>query len=647
MQLAVHPGFVYLSTVVSSTSGALRFSQPNTVANIRTRYTTTLWDQAGVQRQQGNYTFPPCRCRVSTSSFLLPPTPPLLATDATLHYITTTTTFRSAAEIIKHLSSQRNQIKKKKEDVLTAVEGDNVVALEFDTALEFVISGGTYLPGLDDNFLADRTVILPIMHIVTFDNEGKILQIRQTWDQGAMLKQVDVIGKTGRNWPIRDSQEQIKMITNAAKSVSAAASTQRKTDPAVRSRGDSNNSPLFGTREENNQSIASVISPRGGVKPKQRGFDEILGEEPAGTAAASVVSPRGGARPTQRSFYDIVGEEEDNEEEGSPGSGRGRSRSPSKTIAPKAGGDKKFQPSRLFEREEESEAAKNAEAHARERSESPFKSIAPKAGGDKKFKPSRLFETNEDSENDAPGKNGKGPELFYRPNPKRFDHFEFGDGSDPTDAPAEKSEPQPRNSKHGSQWSFDDFVTPQKVAPTRTLQRNNQDSRHWGTGDDVAEEAAHPAQQRIRPSAEVHFEMQDDGTPVASRQNVPRGVSQNANSKLYKDRTTGEEEADNSSAEALGNITNLKNRNTVFGSQFDMTDSSPAQKENQPTKPANKGASSGDRGIRIGGDGMGGAKGTNRDWMFGDGGEEEDPKPAKPMPGRKQGANSGGFNWDF
>lgn len=480
------------------------------------------------------------------------------------------------------------------------------------------------------------------MHIVTFDAEGKIVQIRQSWDQGAMLKQVDVIGKTGRNWPIRDSQEQIKMITNAAKSVSAAASSQKKADPALRSRGESNNSNLFGTREENTQNIASVISPRGGVKPKQRGFDEILGEEPAGAAAASVVSPRGGARPNQRSFHDIVGEEEEDDEEGSPSSGRGRSRSPSKAIAPKAGADKKFQPSRLFEREEQSKASRDAEEHARERSESPFKSVAPKAGADKKFQPSRLFETNEDED----GNTGKGPELFYRPNPKRFNHFEFGDGSDATEAPPEKSEPKPRNPNHGSQWSFDDFVTPQKVAPTRTLQRTNQDSRHWGTGDDVAEEKQHPAQQRNRPSAEVHFQMQDDGTPLAPRQIKPYGVSSNAGSGLYNDRSTGGEDSDDTSAETLGNITNLKNRNTNFGAQFAMSDASPAQKENQPTKPTNKGTTSEGRGIHIGGDGMGGAKGTNRDWMFGDGGEDE-AKQAKPMPGRKQGANSGGFNWDF
>ncbi|KAK6843317.1 hypothetical protein PG987_004177 [Apiospora arundinis] len=558
--------------------------------------------------------------------FIAAPSTSLLATDATLHYITTTTSFKSAAEIIKHLTTQRNQIKKKKEDVLTVIEADNVIAIEFDTAIEFVISGGTYLPGLDDNFLADRTVNLPIMHIVTFDAEGKIVQIRQSWDQGAMLKQVDVIGKTGRNWPIRDSQEQIKMITNAAKSVSATASTQKKADPAVRPRGTSNNS-LFGTREENTQNIASVISPRGGVKPKQRGFDEILGEEPAGTAA-SVVSPRGGARPAQRSFHDIVAEESD-DEEGSPNSGRGRSRSPSKAIAPKAGVDKKFQPSRLFEREEESEAAREAEEHHRGRSESPFKSIAPKAGADKKFKPSRLFETNEDEEN-----TGKGPELFYRPTPR--DSTILNSATALMSQKSKRRRASPRLAKRSTA----------KVAPTRTLQRANQESRHWGAGDDIAEENDQPAQARARPSAEVHFEMQDDGTPVAKRQTVPRGVSSNAASGLYKDKIMGEEEEDDDAdAQALGNITNLKNRNKTFGAQFAMSDNSPAQKENQPAKPASKGHSTAG-GIHIGGDGMGGAKGTNRDWMFGDGGEE-DSKPAKSQPSRKQGAKSGGFNWDF
>ena len=40
--------------------------------------------------------------------------------------------------------------------------------------------------------------------MVHFDKSGKITQIRQYWDQGSLLKQIDVIGARSRNWPIRD-----------------------------------------------------------------------------------------------------------------------------------------------------------------------------------------------------------------------------------------------------------------------------------------------------------------------------------------------------------------------------------------------------------------------------------------------------------
>jgi len=95
--------------------------------------------------------------------FLAAPNSSALATDASLHYITTTTSIDGATDIIKHLASLRNQIKKKKEVALYAIEGQNAIALEADTTLEFVSSGGPFLPGLDDNFLSDKTVVLPIV----------------------------------------------------------------------------------------------------------------------------------------------------------------------------------------------------------------------------------------------------------------------------------------------------------------------------------------------------------------------------------------------------------------------------------------------------------------------------------------------------
>lgn len=95
--------------------------------------------------------------------FLAAPNSSALASDASLHYITTTTTHAGSTDIIKHLGTQRNQIKKKKENCLHVVEGNNAIAAEMETTLEFVISGGAYLPGLDDNFLTDRTVNLVVV----------------------------------------------------------------------------------------------------------------------------------------------------------------------------------------------------------------------------------------------------------------------------------------------------------------------------------------------------------------------------------------------------------------------------------------------------------------------------------------------------
>jgi len=97
------------------------------------------------------------------TQFLEAPTSAALTADASLHYITTTTSHVGATDIIKHLASLRNHVKKERQDVISAVESRNALAAEVDTVLQLVTSGGPYLPGLDDNFLADRTVALPIV----------------------------------------------------------------------------------------------------------------------------------------------------------------------------------------------------------------------------------------------------------------------------------------------------------------------------------------------------------------------------------------------------------------------------------------------------------------------------------------------------
>lgn len=95
--------------------------------------------------------------------FLGAPNSANLTADASLYYITTSTIVHGSTEIIKHFGTLRKQLKKNKEAVLSAVESANGLALEIDTALEFITNGGPYLPRLDDNFLSDRKVYLPVV----------------------------------------------------------------------------------------------------------------------------------------------------------------------------------------------------------------------------------------------------------------------------------------------------------------------------------------------------------------------------------------------------------------------------------------------------------------------------------------------------
>lgn len=100
--------------------------------------------------------------------FLAAPSSAALAPNAVLHYITTTTSFYGPTDIIKHLSSQRNQIKKEKDEIITVVEGQDALAVQTELSLEFQDNGGAYLPGLDDQFLYDRVVHIPVVSAPLF-----------------------------------------------------------------------------------------------------------------------------------------------------------------------------------------------------------------------------------------------------------------------------------------------------------------------------------------------------------------------------------------------------------------------------------------------------------------------------------------------
>ena len=97
-------------------------------------------------------------------SFLANPDGSAMNSDASLNYITTLTTISSAAAIIKHHAAHQRVLAKKEEKVLSCIEGSDALCLDVETTLEFISGGGAYLPGLDDNFLAERVVTFPIVN---------------------------------------------------------------------------------------------------------------------------------------------------------------------------------------------------------------------------------------------------------------------------------------------------------------------------------------------------------------------------------------------------------------------------------------------------------------------------------------------------
>ncbi|OAA45926.1 hypothetical protein BBO_03567 [Beauveria brongniartii RCEF 3172] len=555
--------------------------------------------------------------------FLASPSSSLLADNASLHYITTLTNFSGATDIIKHLTALRKQVTKKQEEILSLVEGKDAIVVEVHTALEFITSGGVYLPKLDDNFLSDRTAYVPITHFVSFDADGKIVQIRQQWDQGALLKQLDIVGKTGRNWPIQDSREQLRQLQSCLKAVGKSAQqASSRNDVVIRTRHNSNN---------------AVRDPHASLN--------LYGsrEELESTPLKAAPMPYGGHRLNQRSVIDIIGDEPEDSE---PGHSRHRSVSPSK-----AGSGKNFQPSRIFDGKQDPEEV-----------ETPKRS-----------------------------------DKFIKPHPTKYNHFDFVDGSDPKDAPVRGVDLDQRpKSKHDSQWSFDDFVTPAKATASKGMR--SQDVQHWNPEMQFSADPAehHPA-GKGRRDAETHFELQDDGEKDARQERVglPRGAMHNEGQSLYNDKLFDEVDPTPGPKRALQTVTNLKDRSKDFNPHFEMADESPSQpprtqhapegkkkmakmmdhnwevyeqsplQENNRSRPvaastsknqkihiagdgmgSRKGAThdEADTKIHIAGDGMGGRRGTSRAWMTG-GDEDENEQPKAQPRGRGAAKKTEGV-WD-
>lgn len=134
------------------------------------------------------------------------------------------------------------------------------------------------------------------IHIVNFE-DGLIKQIRLYWDQSCLLKQIGVIGRNGRNWPIKDGRDQCKLVgssvlgtTNAPGATQAngngngaraslrKSSTSSNASSTHPTRDPHRSLSLFTPQEEEVERIRGPnVAPRSSAKPPSRDFNEIIG----------------------------------------------------------------------------------------------------------------------------------------------------------------------------------------------------------------------------------------------------------------------------------------------------------------------------------------------------------------------------------
>lgn len=376
-----------------------------------------------------------------------------------------------------------------------------------------------------------------------FNSNLQIQNVRIHWDQGSLLKLVEVIGSRSRGWPIREAADQTKMIKAAiARPIAESSSTETGPVAAQSTPSEDAERPStpVGKRRIRDpyaaESLTDLLSP-----------DKNDRTEPvrAPRAAAS-------ARPPPRNLDDLFVADAD-----VPTEAERRSASPSKPgpVAPKAGAGRNYQGNRLFD---------DDETVAREARE------------------------------------GGHHQIAYRTNPNRFNHFELG-GDNSEREIQDKPAGGRTKSQHTTQWAFDDFVTPEK--PTRALR--GQQINQFPFSDQADKTPLPPRQAVVQPrrDAQTHFDLSDD-SPV-SKEPAPapapatgggrRIISsfQNKGKDLYRDpildgatEDLEEEQQQRSAYESKRSSTmNNSRRQRNFESHWDMADSPAAHPNDENVNP--------------------------------------------------------------
>jgi len=182
--------------------------------------------------------------------------------------------------------------------------------------------------------------------------------------------------------------------------------------------------------------------------------------------------------------------------------------------------------------------------------------IAPKVGAGKHYHSNRIF-GDEDEETH--------PQIAYKANPKRFDHFEIG--GDNSDREVHENLPNRPKSRHQPQWEHNDTFVPEK--PRRELRGQEVSHLPW---DDFTPQPTPPPRPHVaqpRRDAETHFELKDpEEQPKGSR---IISSFQNKGLHLYRDPVFDSPSPQKENQ--APNPSNPSNRKNDFESHWHMTDS--------------------------------------------------------------------------
>ena len=180
---------------------------------------------------------------------------------------------------------------------------------------------------------------------MNFQN-GLINQIRQYWDQGTLLKQMGVIGKSGRNWPIKDGKDQCKLVQSSVANVPPTSGVSQTRDRGISNASNGSTSSsirptpdphstlsLFAPREQEQlaEIKPAVIPPRNSAKPPPRDLGDLFissDGESNGNKTEEVILPKTPAKFSRGRNYDFL--DDDSHESPPDNSGRGVKPDPKK-----------------------------------------------------------------------------------------------------------------------------------------------------------------------------------------------------------------------------------------------------------------------------------------------------------------------------